>query len=438
MPKGKGRHLTLADRFVIEQGISSGDNFSAIARSLQVAPSTVAREVKTNRFAYLPKGTKRANHCVHRGSCTIKGLCEIDCAKTLCRNCRSSRCNGLCESFEEQTCLITEHAPYVCAKCHKMAACSFKRYTYRAIYANETYERRLVETRQGISITKEELSGMVRLVKRLLAQGQSLEAIWATHKDRLPVGIRTFYSYIDSGLFGIANIDLPKKVRYKPRKRVRETPELIDRLGRSYADFMDLPEEVRRSAVQMDSVMGLRGDFKSILSLHFPRFEFQIYILLMDHNRECTVGALDFIEVLCEGAFKQHFGVLLTDRGSEFSDFESIERSCLGVSRRARVYYCDPMRSSQKGSGEKNHVELRKILPKGTSLEGLSNYDMATVASHVNSYPRPSLGGIAPIALASQALPKSLLEGLGITFISPDDVIMKPSLVKKTQVKMSI
>lgn len=430
MPKEKGKHLTIVDRVRIEEGIKNSESFSSIARSLGVSPSTVTREVKINRHAYMPKGMKKRNLCTYRGDCVVKGLCEINCKHTLCKNCRESLCNKLCSDFEERTCLKTSHTPYVCANCKTKGGCSLKRFTYRAIYAHESYEERLVSTRQGISITPEELSTMVRTVKRLLGQGQSLEAIWATHKHDFPVGLRTFYNYIDSGLFGIANIELPRKVRYKPRKTNTPSKKSIDRAGRSYADFCNLAKDVQRSAVQMDCVMGKLSDFKCILTLHLPRFEFQIGILLPNHTSECVIGALDWIESLCGDRFKEIFGVILTDRGSEFSNFEAMERSIKRRTRRCRVYYCDPMRSGQKGSCEKNHVELRRIIPKGTSLESMTNHDIATVMSHVNSYPRPSLGGCAPITLASQALPKSLLVGLGISFIQPDDVIMKPSLLK--------
>ena len=57
-------------------------------------------------------------------------------------------------------------------------------------------------------------------------------------------------------------------------------------------------------------------------------------------------------------------GVLLTDRGSEFSDPLAIERSCLEPGkRRCRVFYCDPLAPGQKGACERNHSELRRILP---------------------------------------------------------------------------
>jgi IS30 family transposase len=51
------------------------------------------------------------------------------------------------------------------------------------------------------------------------------------------------------------------------------------------------------------------------------------------------------------------------------------------------------------------------------------------IASHVNSMPRPALGGAAPFELAHHVLPKRLLEGLGLEHIAPDEVVLKPSLL---------
>ena len=431
MPKEKGKHLTIADRVRIEEGINNAESLSGIARAIDVATSTVSREIKTNRRFYLPKGLKKTHLCVHKRECFVKGLCSTGHCDWACRYCKQVSCSDLCQEFEEELCDYLRRAPFVCARCKKKANCTYRRSEYRAIYAQEAYEKRLVSTREGISVTPEELSSMVRTVKRLLCQGQSLEAIWTTHKGHFPVGVRTFYNYVGSGIFGIANIELPKKVRYKPRKKLAVNTMRIDTTGRSYADYLTLPEDVRRSAGQMDCVMGVKGDFACIFTVHLPRFEFQIYLLLTDHTQQCVIGALDWIEMLCEGSFRECFPVILTDRGQEFKDYGSLERSAFTHSTRTRIYYCDPMRSNQKASCERNHAELRRIIPKGTSLEGLSTYAMATVSSHINSYPRPSLGGLCPLSLASQVLPKSLLDGLGITRIAPDEVIMTPSLLKK-------
>lgn len=429
MPKGKNKHLTIEDRIRIEKGIDDGESFASIARAIGVSTSTVSREVRNNRTLYTHR--KRANNCRWRGDCRAFGLCRDDCARE-CKRCGKVDCTTLCPEYDEVVCRDLEHAPFVCASCTRVFNCGFRRARYKAMEAQLSYERRLVSTREGISVDPHELQNMVKVVKALLGKGQSFEAICASGNPAIVVSPRTLYRYAEAGIFGIANIDLPKKVVYKTRRTKRAIANNpIDRTGRTYADFMGLPEDVRSRAVQMDTVMGVRGDFKCILTLHFPPMEFQVYVLLYDHTQACVREAFDYLEHLLGDAFRDVFGTILTDRGVEFADFESLERSCLHPGRRrSRIYYCDALCSHQKASCEKNHVELRKIIPKRTSLEALTNADMAVVASHVNSYPRRSLGGLAPIELATEVLPKDLLDGLGIKRIPPQDVVLKPYLIK--------
>ena len=65
--------------------------------------------------------------------------------------------------------------------------------------------------------------------------------------------------------------------------------------------------------------------------------------------------------------FKPRFEYILTDRGSEFGDPESLETGFTGI-QRTSIYYCDPMRSGQKGGLEQAHTMLRMILPKKQTL----------------------------------------------------------------------
>lgn len=68
------------------------------------------------------------------------------------------------------------------------------------------------------------------------------------------------------------------------------------------------------------------------------------------------------------------------------------------------MLYSDSVKPGQKGGCEKNHVEPRKIPPKGTDFDAFAFDDVAKVCSHLNSYPRPNQGA-APIRLASLVLP---------------------------------
>ena len=140
-------------------------------------------------------------------------------------------------------------------------------------------------------------------------------------------------------------------------------------------------------------------------------------------------------KILGEELFEQELQVLLTDRGSEFYDVQAIEYRENGY-RRTRVFFCDPMRSNQKGSLENNHEELRYILPKEHDLYGLglnSQNDMNLVTSHVNSFRKSMLKGKSPIELMRFFKPElwNAFMAFGISEISQNQIVLKPSLLKK-------
>lgn len=433
MPERKGTHLTLEDRYVIQEGLVQGWSFREIARRLGVTPSTISREIKANRVTKRKTSDHghRSGVCANVSHCRVKGLCKpCKFNNKECKYCQRRSCIERCANYSAFICPQTKRAPFVCTKCKRMYHCTYTHYFYRAAHADTMAQKRLRESREGIDCTPADLELMVSKVKRLLSQGHSLEAIWAIYGSEFPVGVRTFYNYIERGVMGLANIELPKKVAYRPRKK----PDLIPRLdmkGRTYADYLMLPEHVRLNTVQMDCVEGKKSNNKTILTLHFPRFEFQFHILLEHKTQQKVKQALDAIEIYCNKTFSDHFGILLTDRGSEFLDWSVIETGRKNK-KRCSLYYCDPMKSGQKGSAEKNHVELRKILPKGKSnFDALSFSDVAEISSHVNSYPRTSLGGATPYMLASQVLPKELLDSLGVRRVPPDNVMMSPRLLER-------
>ena len=90
--------------------------------------------------------------------------------------------------------------------------------------------------------------------------------------------------------------------------------------------------------------------------------------------------------------------MILTDRGVEFGSPEPLETGIYGETR-SHIYYCDPMRSGQKGGVENAHTLLRMVLPKGTSFEFLTQWDVHLIVNHINSIPRESLGGIRHMKL---------------------------------------
>ncbi len=67
---------------------------------------------------------------------------------------------------------------------------------------------------------------------------------------------KTIYNYIDAGLLSVGNMDLPRKVRYRVRKKKKAVR--VDKqchLGRTYEDYLEyMAVNPDTAVVQMDSV----------------------------------------------------------------------------------------------------------------------------------------------------------------------------------------
>jgi IS30 family transposase len=430
MGKKPYNQLTKKQREQIEDGLSSQRSISAIAREIGVSPATVSREIIRNRRddGIHVSRHRINNKCASRRHCDVMHLCAA-CDKK-CSLCK--KCNSLCPLYKEDVCGRIARSPHVCNGCASQSGCTLHRFRYSAKDAQSAYEGRAAQTREGIDCTPEELAATTAIIKEGLSKGQGLNHIYAAHKDEMAFSKRSAYRHIHNGTIGIIAMELPKAVRYKQRQHDKSTtrsniaPELLS--GRTYADFMSLDEEWRARVVEMDCVVGPQGTEDAVLTLHFKALHFQMGIKLAIKDSAHVIAAIDWLEEICEGRFTQFFGIILCDRGSEFSDPVGMEGA--GPSRRCSVYYTDPQQSQQKGACEKNHVELRKVLPKGTPLGGIDADVLADIFSHINSELRESLYGKSPFALASALLPSTLIEHLGYRPIDPDDVILSPKLLE--------
>lgn len=420
-------HLSFDERCRIQQLLNINMPVSGIARELHRSVSSVTREIKRNRrddcFSNAPSIVARP--CAHFRTCTLRGLCGR-CSARRCANCREVRCTSVCAHFAPDVCTTTASSPFVCNGCASVSGCRRHRYRYDAKAAQAASESRLSCSRTGIDTTSAAFAAMMETARPLIKdQGQSIAQVWATHRASFPCSERTFYRYVDLGFGEMKNLDLVAKCRYKPRRGKRPAERFFVPEGRAYPDFCALDEELRLQVVEIDCVEGVRSDATVLLTMLFKRISFLLVFVLEEHTRACVTGVLDSLESILGEEFSRAFPLLLADRGQEFQAPQMLE-----AGGRTRVYYCDAGRADQKGSIENCHRLVRRIVPKGTSLDGLTRRDAALITSHVNSMPRKSLGGASPMDLARHVLPEGLLEGLGLERIAPDEVTLKPSLLQ--------
>lgn len=97
--------------------------------------------------------------------------------------------------------------------------CTLEKRFYKALVAQKEYELVRSESRSGFNLCEDELKQLDSAISPLLKNGQSIHHIIANNQDRISCCEKTAYIYADNGLFSAKNIDMPRKVRFKPRKK---------------------------------------------------------------------------------------------------------------------------------------------------------------------------------------------------------------------------
>ena len=428
----KGKHLSLDDRCFIEEALNQECSLKEIAKKLGKDPTTISKEIRRNRIASSRHKQPEFINCNNKKDCTKKHICNESCNQ-LCKRCKILNCYRSCPDYASMKCINLERFPHVCNGCKRITICHIEKQHYRAKVADANYHELLKSSREGVDITPHELSKLDNLISPLILKGQSLTHIFSNHKDEISYSERTLYSYFDKNMFTARNIDLPRKVRYKPRNKSSKPDKRASahRIGRTYDDFNTFIESnPGTSVVEMDTVYGTKGG-KVLLTFFFRICSLMIAFLLDSCTKDCVRKAVDKLyEKVGTEVFKKSFPVILTDNGSEFKSPESIEYDNSG-NERTKVFYCNPMASYQKPYIEKNHEYIRYILPKGKSFKKLTQEDVTLVINHINSTARASLNGCTPYKLAQLLLDESLLERLTLQEIPADEVHLKPTLLKK-------
>ena len=170
---------------------------------------------------------------------------------------------------------------------------------------------------------------------------------------------------------------------------------------------------------QLDTVIGRIGG-KTIMTVHFVNCDFMIALLL---ENKTAAEAAQKIQGLKKKLKDNNFSfgdiipVLLTD--NEFGN------------RETNLFFCEPFSPNEKPEIEKNHTLFRDIVPAGHSFDAFTQQDVNLIFSHINAVKRKQFGGKSAYDLFTFFNSVELAQILGISYISPNDVIQSPLLLKK-------
>ena len=424
------KHLNYEDRLDIQRLLNEGNSFSKIGISIGKSHTTISREVHMHRYAF---GQVKCNDCKNRHSCKK----SIDCSNANCRKLKCdvvcSGCIQGCKKYVKEQCDRLSKPPYVCNGCVNKASCIKTKFRYEAKQAQIDYHRKLSTSREGVYITPEEIHFLEEEIVPLIKNGISVNVACSKNADKMPVSSRTMYKYIDKGIFDINNLDLRLKARQKPRKK--SGPVLrVDRkchIGRTYEEFEKYVNQNPDATVcEMDTVEGKRGG-KVVLTLFFRNCDLQL-MYIRETNTAATVSAI-FKKLRRDlgDDFSKLFQVILTDRGSEFTNPTSIEVNPDTGEIECRLFYCDPMNTNQKSRCERNHELIRYIIPKGNPMDNYTQNDINIVMNNVNSMPRPKFNAENPIQIFKKIYGEELLKKLGLQELELKKICLRPEAIKK-------
>ncbi len=428
--------IKLSDRMAVEAGLYAKLSLTEIAKKIGKSEKYVSEELRRNRIV-VPGEKVNENDCLYALNCKRVRLCGNDYCKMRCATCKIMDCRNFCHRYTDSQCNRLKQPPYVCNTCLGRRRCKLDRAYYIANQANSIAQKRYSMARSKPHVRGEELAKLNKLVSPLIKKGQPLTHIYAEHKDELPVSQRTLYNYISSGMLSIGNLDLRRKVGYRPRKKKYHPSDQFlrqeCRQNRTYEDFHAyMAKNPATQYVEMDTVRGCREKGKRMLTFFFVKQNILLILLMRDGTGETVVEQFDWLtNALGLSAFRKLFPVILTDNGAEFKRIGELELAENGE-RRTRVFYCDPLASWQKAHIEKSHEFIRYVLPKGKSFSPYTQEDMCLLMNHINSTKRTSLAGQAPFELATSKELQKLMEVLNLHLISADEVNLTPRLLRRT------
>ena len=326
----KGQHLVFSDRLMIE-GLHTADQKAAwIAMVVGVHRSTIYRELKRGRV-------KRLN-------------------------------SDLTECF-----------------------------VYKAQRAQEVHEENMEVKGPGLKIGCD-MALHDHIQSKILDEHYSPDAIAGVLKKEGSYSVtlctKTLYNYIENGYIrGVDNNSLKEKTKRKKRGKGKKRP--IKASHKPKKSIRKRPRE----ATDREEVGHLEGDLivsgkdtstAALLTIVDRKSRFAFIEKIKDKTQESVIAAFDRLERrIGAKRFREIMKTLTLDNGSEFLDWESLERSSINKTiKRLAVYFADPFASWQRGSNENFNGMVRKFIPKGADIGKYTKKEIRQIEEWINNYPR--------------------------------------------------
>lgn len=211
----------------------------------------------------------------------------------------------------------------------------------------------------------------------------------------------TLYSYIEKGIF----LHLSNKHLWEKSKRKKQGYQPVHRIAHPLLpSITDRPDCINNREEpghwEMDLVISKTGSKTVLLTLTERTMRRELITKLPDKKAETVRAVFDRLESQMPN-FREVFKSITTDNGSEFLQYEKLQKSIYG-GKRFDVYYCHSYAAWEKGTNENHNRMIRRWYPKGTDFSKISKARIAETQEWMNNYPRKSLRWLTPNEFQSE------------------------------------
>ena len=265
---------------------------------------------------------------------------------------------------------------------------------YKANAGEQQYKENRQNSRRQYK--RLEVSSFIGYVEEHFAEGWSLDVCAGKaletgkfRRDQI-VCTKTLYNYVDRGLIGIKNIDLPEKLsRNTKKEKVRKNKRILGDSIELRPESVELREEFGHWEV--DTVVGSKCEGEPCTVTFTERTTRKsIWIKADDHTADSVQAAIESVFSYFGDMASVVFKTVTGDNGSEFAKLVEL------AEQGAKVYFTHPYSSWEKGTNECHNKLLRRFIPKGVSMTKYSAEDIAYMADWANMLPRKILGYRTP------------------------------------------
>ena len=221
------------------------------------------------------------------------------------------------------------------------------------------------------------------------------------------ISTSTIYRAIHYNLLNVRKQDTRRMVKFEKYGKYSSKSDLPTNKLKYSIELR--PDDINNRKVfghwELDTVIGKKeGTHECLMTITERKTRFEIILRLKAKTKQEVLLKFKKLKSYLKKDIKNTIKSITTDNGTEFSDFLEIIKIT-----NAKLYFCHPYASWEKGTNEKHNSLIRYSIKKGALIEYYTNSDINGICNWMNNYPRKILGYYSPLEVLKKELNNNTL-----------------------------